>query len=238
MNMNTIAEYVSQFNVPVTEAQLGQFQAYMKFLQETNKFINLTAISDDEGIIEKHFIDSVSILHIVSREILSSDISMIDIGAGAGFPGLPLKLLFPQIKLTLNDSVQKKVKFLSEVSTLLGLKDTICNALRAEIIGHDPSMRESFDVAVARAVSETRVLVEYLLPLVKVGGMAVLYKSAGCEEEVSLAASAIKKLGGEIADVKNFAVGEKGRSLILIKKVKPTPNEYPRREGTPSKKPL
>ncbi len=236
--MNSIAQYLSQYNVQISSEQLEQFRQYMQVLQRANEQVNLTAITDEAGIIEKHFIDSLSILNIVSPKTFGHPISMIDVGAGAGFPGVPLKLLFPNIHLTLVDSVQKKVKFLSEISGVLGLKDTTCIALRAEIVGHDPSLREAFDIAVARAVSETRVLVEYLLPLIKVGGCTVLYKSADCDQEVAAAQGAIKKLGGGNIDIKKFSIGVNGRSLVLIKKIKNTPPEYPRKEGMPSRKPL
>ena len=238
LTMQPIKEFLSSFNISFTNEQGIAFEKHMRFLQEANKHINLTSITKDEEIIEKHFIDSLSILKIVGMELLAGEKKMVDIGAGAGFPGIPIKLIFPNVQLTLVDSVQKKVRFLEGLCRELSLSNTTCVAGRAETLGQDARFREQFDIAVARAVSKISVLAEYLLPFTCVGGSVVIYKGGEPEDELQQSKKAIALLGGSLEKVEKFSIGANSRSLILIKKTKATPDEFPRKDGVPDKKPL
>ncbi len=209
---------------------------YEKLLQEWNQKFNLTAITDPDAIRLKHFYDSLTCLKVIKDE----NASIIDIGCGAGFPGIPLKIALPKIKLVLVDSVRKKTDFCAEVVDKLGLDNVTILHARAEDIGKDAAYREKFDWAVARAVAALPVLAEYLLPLVHQGGHLLAQKGANITEELSQAKSALAILGGEISHVMEFELpisGEK-RSFVKIKKIRSTPEKYPRKAGLPAKKPL
>ena len=208
--------------------QSSVFELYLKELIAWNEKFNLTAITDPDEIREKHFADSL----LLDRVIQLTDQSVVDIGAGAGFPGLPLKIVHPGIKLTLLDSVGKKVEFMKHLIKVLELKETAAIWARAE--DHAKEHRGSFDLAVARAVADLRTLSEYCLPLVKVGGLFVAWKEVAIEAETQAAAPALAALGGRLREIRKFPA----RSLVLIDKIAPTPPQYPRRPGMAKKHPL
>ena len=217
--------------------QLEAAQRYADLLSEWNQKINLTAITTPEEIRRKHFLDSLSCMLVIKD---TPTHRMIDIGTGAGFPGLPLKILHPEMHLTLVESVAKKTNFLSLIVQELGLKPVEVITERAEIVGQDPAHRERYDWAVARAVAGLTVLVEYLLPLTRVGGFALAQKGDTALEEIKAAQPAIATLGGQVRDPVQVVlpgVPEK-RYLVVIEKIHPTPAQYPRRVGIPSKRPL
>lgn len=217
----------------ITEEQYGKFDAFAETLAEWNKKINLTGITDPEGIAVKHFLDSVLPLKFID---IPENASLIDVGTGAGFPGVPLKIYRPDIKLTLLDSLNKRINFLTEACKAADITAE-CVHGRAEDLGRAPEYREKYDVAIARAVAAMSVLTEYCLPFVKVGGAFAAMK--GPNENYRDGEKAVKTLGGEIADVKEYALpnGDK-RALIIVKKISATAGKYPRGGGQISKKPL
>ena len=228
--------------VPLSGETITSFRKYAEMLKEKNKVMNLTSITDDEGIAMKHFIDSLTIAPIIEKERESKQkmsITLIDVGTGAGFPGLPLKINDPAIKLTLLDSLAKRLGFLQEVSSELGLEKVDLVHSRAEDAGRDSRYREKFDVATARAVAGLPVLCEYCLPFVKKGGCFIAMKGK-LEEELESGRKAIAVLGGEIEDVKEFTLPgtDINRTIVVIRKVRPTPKMYPRQAGKPSKDPI
>jgi len=211
-----------------------QFDIYLKELLEWNQKLNLTAITDPAEIRTKHFEDSLTLLQVLPL----TDQSVIDVGSGAGFPGIPLKIACPGIKLTLLESTRKKANFLKHIISLLSLKDAEAVWGRAEEYAHQK--REAFDLAVSRALAETNVLVEYCLPLVKVGGTFVAYKEQAVEEEVARAKNAIQTLGGKLKEIRKIELAGTGiaRSLVIVSKIAPTPPHFPRRPGMAKKRPL
>jgi 16S rRNA (guanine527-N7)-methyltransferase len=219
--------------------QLSQFDQYLSLLLEWNQYFNLTAITDTIDIQTRLFLDSLGCV-LATGDL--SDQGVVDVGSGAGFPGLPLKILFPRMHLTLLESVAKKARFLEEVCQLLALANVDIVVDRAERIGQNPDYRESFDWAVARALAPLNVLVEYLLPLCKINGHILAPKGQNAKEEVKTAISAIKLLGG--GPVKTLTVdqdnggGQVKNVLVVIQKISQTPNKYPRRIGVPAKRPL
>lgn len=226
---------LNNISVELSEKQLEQFRLYYEMLVEKNKVMNLTGITEWDEVLEKHFLDSISLIRVVD---LHSDISIMDMGTGAGFPGIPLKIAFPELKITLVDSLNKRVLFLQEVIDTLGLKYIEAVHGRAEDLARDKKYREQYDLSVSRAVANLSTLSEYCLPFVKLGGQFVSYKSGEVENEVSESKSAVFLLGGKIKDIVKFELGESNRSFVVIDKVKGTPKTYPRKAGTPSKKPL
>lgn len=234
-NLDRLKKGMEEFSVTLTEEQCRQFIQYYEMLVEKNKVMNLTAITEFDEVIEKHFIDSVSL----AREYdLTKKCKILDMGTGAGFPGIPLKIVFPELDITLADSLNKRILFLQEVIDALQLKNIRAIHSRAEELAADKNHRESYDLCVSRAVANLSTLSEYCIPFVKVGGKFVSYKSGECDEEVSAAKRAIAVLGGKLSSVKKFSIGESGRAFVMIDKIKPTPKQYPRKTGTPSKKPL
>jgi len=232
-----LIEYLASYGVSVSDEQIRQLDTYYEMMIETNKSLNLTAITEFDDVLIKHYIDSVSIVRDID---LSQELSVIDVGTGAGFPGMVLKILFPSLKITLFDSLQKRLTFLDEVIRTLELKDiTTCHG-RAEEAGRLPDMREQYDLCVSRAVANLPVLSELCLPFVKVGGKFVSYKSDKGSEELSAAKHALDVLGGSLVkeDIFMLEGNEITRNLIIIEKVKECPKAYPRKPGTPSKKPL
>ena len=204
------------------------FNLYLQELLEWNKKFNLTAITDPEEVRRKHFEDSLTLLQTIQL----TDQSLIDIGAGAGFPGIPLKIACPGIKLTLLEATRKKTDFLKHIVSVLNLNNTEVIWGRAEEAAKEK--RGSFDIAVSRAVAKLNTLCEYCLPFVRVGGIFVAYKEENVETEVEEAKTAISTLGGSLREVKKFPL----RSLVIIDKVKPTPHQFPRRPGMAKKRPL
>jgi len=214
----------------VDDHQLAQFGIYYRELKDWNARINLTSLTDDLDIIDKHFIDS---LLLIRHEKLKQGLRAIDVGSGAGFPGLPIKIYRPDIQLSLLESIGKKATFLRHIVAELDIEDVHVINDRAEVIGRSPEHREQYDLAVARCVARLPVLAEYCLPLVSVGGKFVAYKGQEAETETSEAESAIKKLGGRLERLE-----KNGRALIFIEKIMKTPDNYPRRTGVPKKRPL
>lgn len=234
-NFDKFIHELEQIHVELSEKQLEQFRVYFEMLVEKNKVMNLTGITEWDEVLEKHFLDSISLIRAVD---LSKELTVMDMGTGAGFPGLPLKIAFPNLKVTLADSLNKRVLFLQEVIDALGLTGIEAIHGRAEDLARDKKYREQFDLSVSRAVANLSTLSEYCLPFVKIGGQFISYKSGECDEEVAASKSAVFLLGGKISSVVKFELGESGRSFIVIDKVKGTSKEYPRKAGTPSKKPL
>ncbi len=226
---------LKKLNIDLTEEQTEQFLDYYEFLIETNKVMNLTAITDFDEVIEKHFLDSLSLCRVFE---LNRQIRVIDMGTGAGFPGIPLKIAFPQIDLLLVDSLNKRIKFLREATKRLSLENVAALHARAEEIAKDKQYREQFDLCVSRAVANLSTLSEYCIPFVKEGGMFISYKSGDIEEEVSAAEKAVAVLGGNINQVYRFELGEQKRSFVMIEKQKKTPKAYPRKAGIPTRDPL
>ena len=235
---NSFEKFISEVNkisVELSEVQLEQFRLYYEMLVEKNKVMNLTGITDWDEVLEKHFLDSISLIRAVD---LNQKLTVMDMGTGAGFPGIPLKIAFPNLKVTLADSLNKRVLFLQEVIDALKLEDIEAIHGRAEDLARDKKYREQYDLSVSRAVANLSTLSEYCLPFVKIGGQFISYKSGEIEEEVNASKSAVFLLGGKVKNIVKFELGESGRSFIVIDKVKGTPKTYPRKAGTPSKKPL
>ena len=226
-----------KLNINLTNIQIDAFNQYREELIIWNQKMNLTSISAPEDIEIKHFVDSLTCLLAMD---ISRPITLIDVGTGAGFPGIPLKIICPAVKLTLVETVGKKAEFCQLMATLLDLKQTTVLSNRIENIGHDPNHREVYDYALARAVAGLPTLVEYLFPLVKVNGHVIAQKGKNYKDELDNAQNAIEILGGEIETTINFQLPflNEDRNLIVLRKTHPTISKYPRRPGIPSKKPL
>ena len=226
---------VDKLGINLSEIQLKQFYNYMNLLIEWNKKINLTAITEPDEIILKHFVDSLTI-----SKYISDGTKVVDVGTGAGFPGIPLKIVRQDVDITLLDSLQKRINFLEEVINELNLEKIKTVHSRVEDFGKNKEYREEFDIATSRAVANLSTLSEYLLPLVKVGGKVISMKGSLIQEELENSKNAIKILGGQIEKVDEFDLpnSDISRNIVLIDKIKNTPNRYPRKAGEPSKKPL
>lgn len=236
-DINIIKNKLENLNLQPTQEQLSKLYSFYELLIEKNKVMNLTGITEYEEVIDKHFVDSVSIIKAID---LNKKIRVIDLGTGAGFPGIPLKIIFPNIEIVLVDSLNKRIKFLEEVVEQLQLTDISCIHSRAEDLAQNKEYREQFDLCVSRAVANLSTLCEYCIPFVKVGGNFVSYKSGVIQEELEQAKYAISTLGGELSEVINFTLPETDieRSFIKIKKNKNTQKKYPRKAGLPGKEPL
>ena len=226
---------LEEYNIEINDEQIEKFDLYMKLLLEWNEKINLTAITEKDDIILKHFVDSLTILKYVDE----SD-KIIDIGTGAGFPGIPIKIMNEEANITLLDSLNKRINFLNIVINELKLDNIVAIHGRAEELARNKAHREKYDVAVSRAVANLSTLTEYMLPFIKVGGKCICMKGANVKEEIDKAKNAIKKLGGQIEIVDNFYLSENDneRNIVIIKKIKETEHKYPRKAGIPSKEPL
>lgn len=234
-NTDKFIDGLNRLQITLSKSQINQFLKYYEMLTEKNKVMNLTAITEFDEVIEKHFLDSLQIAQYVD---LNKEVSLIDVGTGAGFPGIPLKIAFPETKVVLLDSLNKRISFLNEVITELGLKNITALHGRAEDYGKNPEYREQFDYCVSRAVANMSSLSEYCIPFVKVGGNFIPYKSGNIDEEVESAKKAVFLLGGKIDKVEKFALEDAKRSFVFIKKEKNTAKKYPRKAGLPSKEPL
>lgn len=235
--MKILRTEVKQFGIELSDEKMAQFEVYRALLIEWNQRVNLTRIVDPDAIEVRHFLDAVSCVTVTGD---LNQQRIIDVGTGAGFPGLPLKIVFPQMQLTLVESVGKKVRFLEAVAAELGLKDvTIING-RAEVVGQSADHREQYDWSLARAVAHLRVLAEYLLPLVKVGGSMLAQKGEGAERESAEASHALTLLGGSEGMIRPIQLPTQPQThyLLTSQKISPTPPRYPRRTGIPSKRPL
>lgn len=227
--------YLEKLNLTLTEEQIEKFYNYMNLLIEWNKKINLTAIVEPKGIILKHFIDSLTI-----EKYIKKGENIIDVGTGAGFPGIPLKIAREDLKITLADSLNKRINFLNEVINKLNLKDIETIHTRAEELGKNKKYREKFDIATSRAVANMSTLSEYLIPFIKVKGRCICMKSSDIDTELENAKKAINILGCEIESKDKFDLpnSDLGRSVIILRKVKNTPSKFPRKAGTPAKEPI
>lgn len=230
-----LLEKTSTMGVRFSVEQMDKFYKYMNLLIEWNEKMNLTAIIEPNEIILKHFIDSITIL----KDIKDGS-TVVDVGTGAGFPGIPLSIMNPTLKITLVDSLNKRLIFLQEVINELDLKNVELVHARAEEFGRNKKYREKFDVATSRAVANLATLSEYLLPLVKINGKAISMKAGNASQEIEDAKKAIKTLGGNINNIEEFNLPQSdiGRTIIIIDKIKGTPGKYPRKPGTPAKEPI
>jgi 16S rRNA (guanine527-N7)-methyltransferase len=237
MNIEQFKAGLEEKGISLSPRQLEQFELYFKLLVEWNEKMNLTAITDKEEVYLKHFYDSISaaFYHDFSKQA-----SICDIGAGAGFPSIPLKICFPHLQVTIVDSLQKRITFLNHLASQLQLDNVAFYHDRAETFAKRDGMRESYDITMARAVARLSVLSELCLPLVKVGGTFIAMKAAAAEEEMEKGKHAVKILGGEIKRIENFRLPEEDseRNILFIAKKRQTPKKYPRKPGTPNKLPI
>lgn len=234
---NVLTEKVKELSIVLNDKQIQQFEQYYNILVEWNKVMNLTAITEYEEVVEKHFLDSLAIVNAIHVEKIET---LIDVGTGAGFPGIPLKIAFPHLKVTLLDSLNKRIKFLNEVIDLLELNDIKAIHGRAEDYAKQAEYREQYDICVSRAVANLATLSEYCLPYVKVDGLFVPYKSGEIDEELKSSEKAVSILGGKVEEVVKFQLPgtDIGRSFVKIHKIKETKKKYPRKAGMPTKEPL
>ena len=230
-----IANNMNQIGVNLKENEINNFYKYMNLLIEWNKFMNLTAITDPDEVILKHFVDSLTISKYVDNQK-----KIIDIGTGAGFPGIPLGIYRKDLEIVLMDSLNKRIKFLDEVCSNIQLKNINTIHSRAEDLANDKNYREQYDYATSRAVASLNVLLEYMLPFVKVGGKCICMKGANISDEINISKKALSQLGGIIESVEEFQLPDSDivRNIVIVKKVKETPNVYPRKAGVPSKNPI
>ncbi|MDD4371618.1 MAG: 16S rRNA (guanine(527)-N(7))-methyltransferase RsmG [Anaerostipes sp.] len=235
--MDKLKEKALKMGIELTNNQLNQFETYFHMIIEKNKVMNLTTITEKDEVIDKHFVDSLA---FVKSNIKFENQRILDIGTGAGFPGIPLKIAFPDLEVVLLDSLNKRIIFLNEVIDKLGLKNITAIHGRAEDYAKQKEYREGFDIVVSRAVANMSTLSEYCIPYVKLNGYFMPYKSGNIENELNQAKKAIKILGGKIQDKILFNLPETDmeRSLIEIKKEKTTPKRFPRKAGLPSKEPI
>lgn len=234
---NVLTEKVKELSIVLNDKQIQQFEQYYNILVEWNKVMNLTAITEYEEVVEKHFLDSLTIVNAIHVEKIET---LIDVGTGAGFPGIPLKIAFPHLKVMLLDSLNKRIKFLNEVIDLLELNDIKAIHGRAEDYAKQAEYREQYDICVSRAVANLATLSEYCLPYVKVDGLFVPYKSGEIDEELKSSEKAVSILGGKVEEVVKFQLPgtDIGRSFVKIHKIKETKKKYPRKAGMATKEPL
>lgn len=239
-NLQQFYKDLDELHITLLDSQVEKFLIYYEMLIEKNRVVNLTAITDFDEVFKKHFIDSLSLVKACDLNHNDTEISMIDIGTGAGFPGIPLKIAFPNLKITLMDSLNKRVDFLNDVIDTLELNQINAIHGRAEDYAKPEHLREKYDLCVSRAVANLSVLAEYCLPYVKVGGKFISYKSEKVTEEINDAEYAIGILGGKIEEQIAFKLPDSDiyRNLVIIEKVSETPLKYPRKAGTANKKPL
>lgn len=230
-----IMGYVEELGIKLSKEQAEMFFNYMNLLLEWNEKINLTAITEEKEVIVKHFVDSLTI-----AKYIPEGASLVDVGTGAGFPGIPLKIIREDLKITLLDSLQKRINFLDVVIKELNLENIETIHARVEEFGKNSKYRESFEVATSRAVANLSTLTEYLLPLVKVGGIAICMKGSSIEEELETSKKAINVLGGKVSNVFEFDLPKTDikRNLVIVDKINKTPSKYPRKPGMPSKEPI
>ncbi len=237
MDKYLLVNSFKELNIDLTETQIEQFGTYSDMLIETNKVMNLTSITDEDEVVTKHFADSVSLLKDFDIE---DGATIIDVGCGAGFPSMPLKIVKPNNHFTLVDSLNKRINFLEGVVDSLKIDNIALVHGRAEDLGQNPEYRENFDYGVARAVASLNVLCEYLLPFVKVGGKLIALKGKNYENEIEESKKAIQLLGGEISDVKSVKIPNTDIThyIVFINKISNTPKNYPRKAGKATKSPI
>ncbi len=232
-----IEEKMQEIGIELTQKQIQQFYDYYVMLVETNKVMNLTAITEFPDVVKKHFVDSV----IAPAELFHVEqLRIIDVGTGAGFPGIPLKIVYPHIKITLLDSLNKRIRFLEQVTEKLGMEHVTLIHGRAEDAARNQKHREQYQLCVSRAVANLSTLSEYCLPFIQKGGLFVAYKSGMYQEELQQAEKSIRILGGRTEKTGEFTLpgSDDSRSMIWIRKEKTTPQKYPRKAGVPAKEPL
>ena len=237
-NFDAIIAYCNDKGIELKEEQLSMLSSFYEMLVEKNKVMNLTGITEWDDVVLRHYIDSISISEIMNLNDFRGKV--FDLGTGAGFPGIPLKIIFPNLQITLFDSLNKRIRFLQEVIDELELKNIEAIHGRAEEFGKNSDYREQYDLVVSRAVANIATLSEYCLPFVKVGGSFISYKTDSIEEELSNSGKAVSILGGKIERVEHFTLPntDMERSLLQIKKIKTTSKKFPRKAGLPSKEPL
>jgi 16S rRNA (guanine527-N7)-methyltransferase len=240
MKMEKLYNGAKKLGLRLTTGQLEQFRIYYQELVDWNQQMNLTAVTDYEEVQVRHFLDSLTVTMAMTSQATDGSINAIDVGTGAGLPGVPLKILWPAIRLVLLEATVKKAKFLEHLVTMLGLADVEVVVGRAEVVAHEARYRERFDLVLSRAVASLPALAELTLPFCAVGGVFISQKKGDISQEVSQASGVVVVLGGMIREVKRVELEElsDGRSLVVIDKVKATPDKYPRRPGTPVKRPI
>jgi len=233
-------ENAAELGIEIDERMLSSFDIYYRNLIEWNSVMNLTAITEEKDVYEKHFLDSLTITKIVSRETLNSGVTLIDMGTGAGFPGLPIAVVFPEVNVVLMDSLNKRIRFLEDTIQKLGMNNVTAIHARAEELAKNKKYREHFDFCCSRAVANLSTLSEYCLPFVKKGGSFISYKTGNVQDEIDKGRKAIRILGGEHRQTEFFTLPgtDYQRSLVKIEKIAPTPGKYPRKAGTPAKEPI
>lgn len=235
--MENLRKKSEMLGILLEQQQIDQFHKYYEMLVEKNKVMNLTAITEKEEVIDKHFIDSIALKKAMD---VTKPLKILDLGTGAGFPGIPLKIAYPNLTITLLDSLNKRIKFLQEVIDALSLTSIHAIHGRAEDYAKQEAYREQFDLCVSRAVANLATLSEYCLPYVKQGGCFISYKSGSVSEELEQSERAIQQLGGKVKEVVSFVLPETDieRTFVVIEKIKQTPKKYPRKAGLPSKEPI
>ena len=231
--MKNLKKIFEKYGINVSNLQEKQFDIYFNLLVETNKVMNLTAITEENEVLIKHFLDSA-----IPEKFIPKGSKVVDVGSGAGFPAIPLKIIRPDLQITMVDSLNKRINFLNETILDLSLTNTFAIHARAEDFAK--KNREAFDIAVARAVASLNTLLEYLLPLIKVGGSAVIYKSSKLDEELAVSHKALQVLGGEIESVETFEIeeGSLERKVLIVRKTSHTPPKYPREKNNPKLHPI
>ena len=231
--MKNLKDLFKKYNINLNDFQIEQFEKYFSMLIETNKVMNLTAITEEDDVAVKHFLDSA-----LPEKFFPQNATVIDVGSGAGFPALPLKIVRPDLKITMVDSLNKRIGFLNDVIEKLNIEGA--NAVHSRAEDFAKNNREKFNAAVARAVAPLNTLVEYLLPFVKVGGVCIIYKSSKLAEELKNSQKAIEILGSKVEKIEKYYIEEKEleREILILKKIKNTPLKYPRDKNKPKLNPI
>ena len=237
--LSILAEGARELGIELSGQQLDQFQRYYDVLIDWAERVSLTTVRDEEGVQRRHFLESAALVPVLAEEGFSlRDRSLIDVGSGAGIPGVPLKIIEPSLRLTLVEAKQRKAEFLRALLPELGFTDVTILTRRAEEAGHDPAQREQYDFAVAKALAPLRTLVELTLPFVQMGGVVIAPKGKEAEREAKEARDALETLNGSLRAIADLPLSEPAQKVVLVDKVLPTPHRFPRRPGIPAKRPL